>query len=503
MWLLLALLACRSDAPKSTDPTNVPTDPGTSDDVTVVDTAAPGDDDDDTTTPIDTAGTSPTGTPSVDTGDPPRPLLCPPADLEVCGNGLDDDGDGLQDCAFEGWQTTPWARLQISDASELFAPGDITGDGIPDLVTFAAVDNPVHLTRTSVYPAPFAAGDSAPAHAVRVDAQGYTARTPVLRDADADGAVDMVLGMIIEEGWTCTSNLPWEVYHLELPTSGDLDAATAAAATLGHPDWAEVMPTVYTHPVGDLDDDGVDDVMVISGTCSDWAWFVVPGGAFTQDERVTDVAIATLLDPQGPETPSRAYDAGDVDGDGRDDLVLSTVDANGDARIYVFTEPLPATIDLGDATWVFTTPGVPQEVRAADLSLDGVPDLIVSVAFDEAGVFVIENDPRPPAGSVRALRDVAWAIWEAPVGSAAVRAEVADLNGDGQLDLAIGVFGDGVHVDHAPCAGVHALPADGVGGTYANTFTILDADHDGHPDLLLPTEFGDALGVTVFRGGPR
>lgn len=484
--LLVATLACRVEA----DPPDV--DPAPSDDDPSVDTepAQP-----------DTGGAD-------DDGDDP---VCASAEPEVCGNGVDDDGDARVDCAIEGWEARVHGTLVVQDAGWLFAPGDLNGDGRDDVVGYNAVDTPAPRTAASVLYGPFAAGRTEAVPASVIVAQGYTGTEPVAdRDLDGDGRRDLLLPMVLESGLTCEADVPWEIYLLPLDATGELEAAASSRATLRAPSgWAVVAPAVYVDPVGDVDGNDVEEVFVKAANCANglWRWYLVDGTTWAPGTRsVDEVAYAFLTEIPG-ETLIEAFGLGDVDGDGRDDLGISTLRrSDGRGTLYVITEPPSGAIDLEEA-WAVVTVGKPGSgggggfssvAGGRDVTGDGLPDLVLGTVGAAGGAWVLEG---PLSGGEIELTRDRWASYAAP-DAPALRVDVGDLNADGEGDVVIGVFGDGLHVDHAPCAGDHALPADGVPTTYANQFVLLDATGDGFTDVVVSMEGGTGGWMGIVKGGP-
>ncbi len=492
---LLALAACTSE-PETT----VPTD------------AAPPTD----TPPPEHTGAEPpeahsaaghTGGPdahSGHSGGPPVDPACPGPEMDLCGNGADDDGDGLTDCALEGLASTAERTGLTLEASGVFPAGDPDGDGDDDLLGWVAMDSPVSRIAVSLFPAPFPAGRARLVPAGTALASGHVMTNPSAVDHDGDGVLDLLMpvGLV---GASCDEPVPWEVYKLPVTglLSGEVDPAAVAVGTLRKPAGIRATNAIYVDVVGDVNGSGTQDLLVRTSDCVDWRGWLVDTRDLVGVVEVDTIAFSTLERP-GP-TPSAGLNVGDVDRDGVDDLAMSFVDGPGDARVRIWSGGnLPPLLSPAQAGFELETDGssiFEHAIRGHDLTRDGRDDLVITTRVDAAAAYVLKL---PLAQGITNLDQAAWSRYPAP-GAMLVRAAVADLNTDGALDLAIGVFDDAVHVDHAPCGGTHPLPPDGASSTYASSFAVLDATGDGHEDVVITVEASPAplLGLDVFPGGPR
>src|SRR5688572_18531041 len=186
---------------------------------------------------------------------------------------------------------------------------------------------------------------------------------------------------------------------------------------------------------------------------------------------------------------------GDVNGDGRLDIVANT-SATGPNRAQQLATSRALTVLINDGTGGFRRSDIPLRTgqpwfaAIGDLNSDARADL-VATHHDQNQLTVILNE-----GSGR--------FRESPIspfnlGRNAWRIDLADINGDKRLDV-IAAIGEGVHVMLVAGAGnfepAPNLPFATARGTWR--LVVGDLNHDSKPDIV--TSNTDSNSVTVLFG---
>lgn len=259
-------------------------------------------------------------------------------------------------------------------------------------------------------------------------------------DVNDDGFADMLVSRY-------DLNSTGVAYVVNGPVEGEVDLGTAAAFSLYGGIFDLVGYTVA--PGGDLNADGFDDVVVATGI--NGRAFVVFDGPLAGDATLAD-ADSWLQSGHG--TGSSPDGAGDVDGDGYDDLIVDAMDEDVDGRegagaAYIVGGPVVGSIDLDVSVGKLDGPFEYAEAGwsvsgAEDLNADGFADVAVfaSGVLGELGAgntFLVFG---PILGTMD-LND-ADATYHGTGDDAAgiVLAEAGDVDGDGFGDFLIGGSGD-------------------------------------------------------------
>jgi hypothetical protein len=248
---------------------------------------------------------------------------------------------------------------------------------------------------------------------------GYNA--PTFGDLDGDGLPDLLVG-VLGGAYNPTRTAGANLYHLHHEADG-WDVRTRRYVDqidLG----SETVPAW-------IDDDGDGDLDLLVGTKID-------------PDSTTTGLVHRFENIGGPEAPALRYagplpvrgayhyapEAGDLDADGRADLVLGTW--NDGILLYRRTGAEAGGWNQDAAPLVELTRGSHATPALGDLDGDGDLDLVVGEASGTLNYYRNQGSPRTPAFE---LVSDAW--LDVDVGRRSHPALV-DLDGDGDLDLVVG-----------------------------------------------------------------
>jgi hypothetical protein len=318
---------------------------------------------------------------------------------------------------------------------------DMTGDGVDDLVSTGGV---LHADGTGtnvilLFVGPFTRSQDrlAAAGTALVALDENSGMVAAAGDLDGDGSVDLV-----------ATDHGYGAYILRGPfTAG---AAATDVSTLQWPDgnWWTLGG------VGDVDQDGLDDVAVCDASSSGPNTLsFVPGPARVSRAELEPTWSDGWSDPAYIGCQDVASRIGDLTGDGRDEIVIAAFADETGYEVQILTQIPAGTATFYDSgVHLVADPGtvigaVQQMQSADDANGDGYVDLAVTTP----GAVGVYYGPFPDSGT-QSFNDADAVV----VYGEAVRFESrGDVDGDGSSDYAISSLYEGEPL----CEGKHSLAA--------------------------------------------
>lgn len=377
---------------------------------------------------------------------------------------------GLADAAavISGEASADYAAWDVADG------GDFTGDGQADVLVgslswFYSGRRP---GAAYVVAGPVSGAVSLADAVLRVggESNGDYAGSALVgaRDLDGDGLDDLLLGVYGSSRGGGAGAAAWvsggQTGQIGLLAADGLIAGASAGESFG---YAVELP-------GDLDGNGVEDIAIGASTNNDvgasagavYLWHSAPTGsvdASTADVRLTGV---TAADDAGFALTG----PGDLNGDGLADLVVSAPQEGGGGLVYVLYGPVVDDDSLANADITWTgeeATGAAGEALApaGDQNGDGLADLLVSdpdasgAALTVGAAYLLYG----PAGLGGSLYGADWITRGTQggghLGSALLGGR--DLDEDGQVDIVVGA--SGVNTTFSRQGAVYAFTGGGLG----------------------------------------
>jgi hypothetical protein len=283
------------------------------------------------------------------------------------------------------------------------AISDLDGDGKPDIIVVNFSSNSISVFRNT-------STSGSITFAAKVDFAGINPYGIAIGDMDADGKPDLVIANSRASGSSVS------VFR-NTSSSGSITFASPFDLTTGS----------YSSGVAisDIDGDGKHDIAVANAdnnTVSVFRNTSLPG-SITSSSFAAKVDISCGAEPEG-------IAIGDVDGDGKPDLVVTnqfsqtaSVFRNISSSGSITASSFASAVDFAAGSGAYT-------VVLGDVDGDGKPDLVVGNAYSN-GFSVLRNTASPgpiTAGSFDPKVDFTTGVWPFVVA-------MGDLDGDGKPDV--------------------------------------------------------------------
>ena len=452
------------------------------------------------------------------------------------GNWLDLNSD-LVDSNCDG---VDWFSLAGADAGfvgesgldnsgySVSSAGDVDGDGLDDLLIGAPDYNQNDPGKTYlIFGSAIAAGGTfglSLADAVFVgetaaDSSGYSVAGA--GDVDGDGLDDLLIGAPNNADGGAFAGKSYLFFGSTVSLGGTFNLSSADATFVGEDSVDYSGCSVSA--AGDVDADGLSDLLIgawnaaITGNGGGLTYLflgstVASGGTF--DLSLADVTFSGGVG--NGRSGSAVASAGDVDGDGRGDILIgdwaNDIGGSGAGMSYLFlgsTIAAGGTFSLGAADAAFMGEGTGDRSghsvsSAGDVDGDGLDDLLIGAPHNaEAGTiagksYLFLGSTVAPGGTFDlSLADASW-VGESIGGQSGQSVSSAgDVDGDGLDDLIVGapddnksylllgstfVAGGSFNLSTADAAFWGEVWLDRSGWSVASAG---DVDGDGRDDLLI------------------
>jgi hypothetical protein len=371
--------------------------------------------------------------------------LVSPGDIEICGDGIDNDCNSVEDdCAIQA--TFTGAALGDIAGGAVAGLGDVNGDGYGDIcigadredtagagagaayVVLGPVEGDHSLSGADATLTGEAIGDHA---GISLAAAG---------DVDGDGYDDLYVGATGYSIGTTEVSIG-ATYLVSGPIEGDISLGSATASLRGEAAYDASATSIYN--AGDVDGDGTPDLIIgapgeDSGGVEAGAAYLI-SGPITTSQRLWAAEAKFLGESPGDTAGSSVCTAGDVDGDGRADLLIGApnehVSGTYAGAVYLFHGAVRGEYSLSEADgkrtgsnsgdlFGFSVAG------GGDLNGDGYDDILVGAPEQDQG------------GGASGAVYIFYGPWDGQGDTSAADALLVGENNDDQAGSSVAIAGD-------------------------------------------------------------
>ncbi len=383
--------------------------------------------------------------------------------------------------------TTPGAGIASFSDLSYFAIGsgmnsvalaDLNNDGKIDMAAVNNTANVVSVLLNTMQP-----GATVPTFATKADSvTGATPLSLAIADLNGDGKPDLITANIGDNSVSVLLNTT------VLPTAS-VALGPKTDFTTGN------LPTSVA--IGDLNGDGKPDMAITNAHFSSNSVSVLLN---TSNPGATVPTYTAKTDFNTGSRPT-SVSMGDVNGDGKLDLVVADAFSNSVSIFLNSTTPGATTPTFAAAT-SFTTGSSPYSVAIGDINGDGKPDLAIANYISNS-VSVLLNTT--PTGATTATYSTKT---DFATGTTPTSVVIGDLNGDGKPDLAIAnANSNSVSVllnSTTPGATLPVLSTkfDIPTGAAPHAVAFRDLNGDGNPDLITANKSSNSVSILLSTTTP-
>lgn len=317
-------------------------------------------------------------------------------------------------------------------------------------------------------------------------------------DIDGDGLDDLLISAYGAADKGPLTGAVYVILASSLGTDSVIDLSTADYTIIGE---SSDDYSGYALGSGDVDGDGYDKILIgasghdFGGTNAGAAYVVLASSLGSESVLELGEADHKLIG-ESPDSWAgySISSAGDVDGDGRDDLLIGADDDDGGPQAHAAYLVYGSTLDgvptlelnaadhkfLGEVSYDYAS----QVSGAGDVDGDGLDDIIIGAAGQDnggsrAGAAYVVLASSLGSASVYDLADADYTlIGERPGDQAgSVVSDAGDVDGDGLGDVIVG-----------------ALFYDGQSSTQGKAYVVLGSQLDAYPDVALSDAAHPLLG---------
>lgn len=382
---------------------------------------------------------------------------------------LDTTAPGSSTPSFAAAQSVP-----VGSGPEPATPADVNGDGRPDLVVADGTDDEFSVLINTTPPGASTVSFGPEA----VFEAGRGPHHPLLADINGDGRPDLIV-----------TNDQFDEHAVSV--FFNTTPPGAATASFGPRQYFEFFAP-SSALAADINGDGRPDLIFSSQAGANEVVAIInetpPGGSA--------LVLGSEADLPVDDQPNIVR-AADLNGDGKPDLAVSTLEGKSASILLNETVPGASTPSFAPQQSFKLIGGATRSIQAVDLNGDGRPDLVTG---DPEGHDLTVMVNTTPTGSMRtSFAKEAIEAEPLPLGLSA-----ADFNGDGRPDLTYtrsnGKVSVALNTTPRPTAAAPSLAAKGEAPAGADPSSVAadDFNGDGRPDLAV-SDHGEAA-VSVLLG---